>query len=83
MAGSTSPTTKNCNEERDAPTQIFLGACNWRCCVVSHLGMWLEVCFEFGNNGNPYVFGVVDRDDPIRIKESTTHVLRLLMQGED
>ena len=75
---------KNCDEERDAPTQILLGARNWRYCVLSHLGMWLEFRFEFGDNdGNEYVFGVVDRDDPIRIKESAAYYLRLLMQVED
>ena len=56
------PDHKNCDEERGAPTQVLLGACNWRYCVLSHLGMWLEFRFEFGNDGNPYVFGVVDKD---------------------
>ena len=70
VAGSTSPTTKNCDKERDAPTQILLGARNWPYCVLSHLETWLKFCFEFGNNGNPYVFGVIDKDDPTQIKDS-------------
>ena len=45
--------------------------------------MWLEFRFEFGNDINTHVFGVVDKDDPIRIKESTAYYLRRLIQGED
>ena len=46
--------------------------------------MCREFRFKFGDNdGNQYVFGVVDRDDLIPIKESAAYYLCLLMQGED
>ena len=74
MVETTSPTTKSCNEEGGAPTQILLNARSWRYCVLSDLGMWLKFCFEFGNNGNSYMFGVVDKDGPIKIKESVAYL---------
>ena len=70
-------------EERGAPTQILIGASNWQYCVLSQLGMWLKFRFECGDDGNLYAFGVVDQDDPIRIKESVADYLRLLMQDKD
>ena len=70
-------------KQRDTPTQILLNARNWRYCVLSDLGMWLKFCFEFGNDGNNYMFVVVNKDDPIKIKEPATYYLCLLMQGED
>ena len=83
MAGSTILITKSCNEECDAPTQILLNARNWRCCVLSDLGMWIKFCFEFDNDGNSYMFSVIDNDDLIKIKEPATYYLCLLIQGED
>ena len=45
--------------------------------------MWLKFCFEFGNDSNSYIIGVVDKDDPIKIKEPAAYYLYVLMQGED
>jgi hypothetical protein len=75
---------KNCMEERDAPTQVLLGARNWRYCVLSHLGMWLELHFELNpDDGNEFVFGAEGKSDPNSIKNSAAYHLRALMKSEN
>ena len=61
---------KSCVEERDAPTQILLGARNWRYCVLSHYGMWLE----FRDDSNPYVI--------LRLTRSTETEVMVFVPGK-
>ena len=71
-------------EERDAPTQVLLGARNWRYCVLSHLGMWLELHFELNpDDGNKFVFGAEGKCKPEAIKNSAAYHLRQLMKSEN
>ena len=71
-------------EERDAPTQVLLGARNWRYCVLSHLGMWLELHFELNpDDGNEFVFDAEGKPEPDSIKNSVAYHLRQLMKSEN
>ena len=56
---------KNCTEERDAPTHVFLGAHNRQYCGLLHLGIWLELHFELNpNNDYEFLFGAKGNSDP-------------------
>ena len=75
---------KNCREERDAPTQIIFGAADWRYCVLSLLGVYLEANFEaHPDNDSEFVFDLVNSHCPIAIKESVSNHLRQLLQATE
>ena len=75
---------KNCREERDAPTQIIFGAADWRYCLLSLLGVWIESRFEaYPDNNSEFVFDAVNAHCPIAIKESvSTHLRQLITNTE-
>ena len=74
---------KNCREERDAPTQIIFGAADWKYCVLSLLGVWLESHFESSpDHGSDFVFDAVGACCPITIKEGVANHLRQLLSSE-
>ena len=50
---------------------MLLGTLNWRYCILSHLGMWLELQFGLNpNDNNRFVFGAKGKSDPNSIKNS-------------
>lgn len=77
------PWAKNCNEERDAPPQILLGAMDPRYDVLSLLGLWLEYRFENHPQGVQFIFCIDGEDDPIRIKEIIRLQLSRALGHED
>ena len=75
---------KNCREERDAPTQVIFGAADWRYCVLSLLGVWLEtICTGAPENESEFIFDMVGARCPIRIKETVTDQLRDTLATHD
>ena len=75
---------KNCNEERDAPTQIVFGAMDWRYCVLSTLGTWLEHHYTIHPDfDNEFFFDLGGTGDPDAIKESASYHFRLVLHDED
>ena len=75
---------KNCREQRDAPTQIVFGAADWRYCVLSLLGVYLETNFEaHADNDSNFVFDLVNAHCPVAIKESVASHLRTLLEATE
>ena len=68
--------TKNTNEEREPPTQILFGSCDWRYCVVSLLAVWLEYHFELNSEENEFYFGYKGATDPDSIKATAAYHLK-------
>jgi hypothetical protein len=75
--------SKNCRDERDAPTQVLFGADDWRYCVISLLASWLELHFTINPEENNYIFGAWGLDDPIKIKRSATYHLKKIINDEE
>ena len=75
---------KNCREERDAPTQVIFGAGDWRYCVLSLLGVWLESNYEsLELRVSEFVFDALGVECPVAIKDSVADHLRDLLRSGD
>ena len=66
-------------EERDAPTQILIGAEDWRYCTLSLLGGWLEYHYLLNPAENEFIFGVQGMEEPDCIKAVAAYQLRELL----
>jgi len=77
--------SKNCYEERDAPTQILFeaGDWGWRYCVLSLLASWLELHFLLNQEPNENFFGAFGLTDPITIKNRAGYYMRKIIKDED
>ena len=54
--------SKNVTEERDAPTQLLVGAMDYRFCVLTSLALWLEHHFHLYPEDNDYMFSIYGVD---------------------
>jgi hypothetical protein len=77
------PWSKNVVDERDVPPQVLLAAMDSRYDVHSNLGLWLEYHYEQYPGENEFVFGYNGLDDPIRIKEKISCLLRDSLQDDE
>jgi hypothetical protein len=75
--------SKNVHEEHDAPTQVLFGAEDWRYCVLSLLGFWLDLHFLLNPELNEDLFGDFGLTDPFAIKSSAGYYLRKLFHDEE
>lgn len=50
--------SKNVTEERDVPTQLLVGAMDYRYCVLTSTALWLEHHFHLNPHENEYMFSV-------------------------
>ena len=75
--------SKNVLEERDAPTQVLLGAEDWRYCVLSLLGSWLELHFLLNPKANESLFGAFGLTDPFDIKSRAGYHRRKIFKDEE
>lgn len=75
--------SKNCFEERDAPTQLLIGAMDPRYCALSLIGVWLEYHFMVNPEENDFFFGVGGANDPNSIKRTMASILQRIMQDDD
>lgn len=66
--------SKNVMEERDAPTQLLVGAMDYRYCVLTSTALWLEHHCHLDPNDNDFLFAIygVDPDS-----------MEIDMEGED
>jgi hypothetical protein len=77
------PWAKNVYEERDAPPQVIFGAMNPHYDVLSTLGLWLEWRFEYLPEDIEFIFCVDAEDDPERIKDHVSDILRDMIKSND
>jgi hypothetical protein len=78
--------SKNVLEECDAPTQVHFGREDWRNCVLSLLGSWLELHFLLNpepNEPNKNSYGVFGLTDTLAIKSmlDTIYVSSSMMKS--
>jgi len=66
--------SKNVMEERDAPTQLLVGAMDYRYCVLTSTALWLEHHCHLDPDDNDFLFAIygVDPDS-----------MEIDMEGED
>jgi hypothetical protein len=74
------PWAKNVYEERDSPPQVIFGAMNPHYDALSLLGLWLEWRFEYIPENNEFVFCIDSEDDPEKIKELLSDILRNILR---
>ena len=73
--------SKNVREERDAPSQLLIGAMDSRFCVLLNLGLWMEfIAEQHPEPNNHFLFKVDGLDDPLRILSVYQHVVKLLLK---
>jgi hypothetical protein len=75
--------SKNILDARDPPTQVLFGAEDWRYCVPSLLGSWLELHFLLNPEANEFLFGAFGLSDPIAIKRSAGYHLRKIFKDDE
>lgn len=75
--------SKNCLEERDAPTQVLFGAMDWRYCPLNLVGTWLELHFTLNPEENEFFFGVGGANNPDSIKTTASSLLSAVLEHED
>ncbi len=75
--------SKNVLEERDAPTQVLFGAEDWRYCLLSLLGSWLELHFLLNPKANESLFGAFGLTDPFDIKSRAGYHRRKIFKDEE
>ena len=71
--------SKNVTDERDAPDQILFGAMDPKYDVLSALGLWSEYHCQTNPEPNEFIFGCCGLDDPVRIKEQMSRVLKHIL----
>jgi hypothetical protein len=75
--------SKNVMEERDAPTQVLIGADNSKFCVLSGMGLWLEAHFTKNPEANPHYFGVNGLRNPETIKKKYSDFFKGIFDDDD
>jgi hypothetical protein len=66
----------------DAPIQVLFGAEDWRYCVLSLLGSWLELYYLLNPEPNKNLFGAFGLTSPLAIKSSARYHLCKLFKDE-
>ena len=75
--------SKNVNEERDAPSQILIGACHPAYCVLLGLACWLEYHLSLGDNtGTDFLFGIDGVNDAKRINNRARTLVNAIINAE-
>ena len=73
--------SKNVREERDAPSQLLIGAMDSRFCVLQNLGLWMEfIAEQHPEPNNHFLFKVDGLDDPLRILSVYQRVVKAAVE---
>ena len=73
---------KNCNEERDAPEQIILGAGNWKICPILGLAIYMEEWLGRGDGlVNEHLF-CLSNDNPKSATDTVRAKLKIVLRNE-
>ena len=75
--------SKNVNEERDAPSQILIGACHPAYCVLLGLACWLEYHLSQGDDaGTDFLFGFEELNNAKRINDRARTLVNNIINAE-